>query len=67
VFGLIAFALMIVLTFLYFGDLGPKKVLGFWGAYIATWFLPLIGISLMIAGLCGIGVAGAYYVVAQSE
>ena len=66
VFGLIALALMVVLTFLYLNDLGLLKVLGFWGAYIATWFLPLIGIPSIVAALCGLGVAGAYFVTAKS-
>jgi hypothetical protein len=57
---------MVVLTFLYFGELGLKTVLAFWGVYIATWFLPLIGISSMVAALCGLGVAGAYFVTAKS-
>ena len=65
-FGLIALALMVVLTFLYFSDLGLKKVLGFWGLYLATWFLPLIGISSSVAVLCGLGVAAAYLVTAKS-
>jgi len=58
---------MIVLTFLYFGDLGLMKVLGFWGVYIATCCLPLVGISSMFAGLCGLCVAGAYFVTAKSS
>ena len=65
-FGLIALALMVVLTFLYFSDLGLKKVLGFWGLYLATWFLPLIGISSSVAVLSGLGVAAAYLVTAKS-
>ena len=64
-FGLVALALMIAVTFLYAGELGLMKVLGFWGVYIATWFLPLIGIPGMVAALCGLDVAGACFVTAK--
>ena len=65
-FGLVALVLMIVLTVLYLGELGLKMVLLFWAAYIATWFLPLIGIPSMVASLLGLVISGGYLVVAKS-
>ncbi|MAR13612.1 MAG: hypothetical protein CL681_27010 [Blastopirellula sp.] len=64
--GIIALVLMVTLTVLYFNELGLLKVLGFWAAYIATWFLPLIFVPPIIAGFCALVVAGAYFVVAKS-
>jgi hypothetical protein len=65
-FGLIALALMIAVTIMFFSDLGIMKVLGFWAAYLATWFLPLVGLPGIVAALCGIGVAAAYFVTAKT-
>jgi len=65
-FGLFALALMVVCTFMYFNELGLVKVLAFWGAYIVTGILPFVGVSPMMAGLGGMAVAGAFFVVAKS-
>ncbi len=64
---MIGLAFMVVLTFLYFSEMGIKKVLIFWSAYLGCIFLPLIGIPPFVANLIGYGVIAGYYITAKTS
>ncbi len=65
-FGLIGLVAMIVLSVIYFGDLGIKKVLIFNAIYLGIFILPAFGIPVWMTVLGQFLTLGSLYIVART-
>jgi hypothetical protein len=66
-FGLVGFVLMVVMTFMYFNELGWKILAGAWLIILLLPLLLLVGVSGWIVALVQAVVVGGVYVKARSE
>ena len=65
--GLVGLVLMLVMTFMFWNELGIKILGGAWLIILLVPFLQLVGVSGWIVALVQIAVVAGVYVKARSE
>lgn len=64
--GLIGLVFMLVMTFMYFNELGWQILAGAWAIILLTPFLQLVGVSGWIVVMVQVAVVAGVYVKAKS-